>query len=113
VLFGSRVSWATGQAGEIEQAVITEQGSTPEALIQSAKACGFRGERRSLRVRLGGAGVGARWVHSDAVVRSSAWGLCHERASRTHENTRTGLSGRIFWFPVSGPGGQHCMVEFK
>ena len=47
------MSWATGQAGEIEQAVITEQGSTPEALIQSAKACGFRGERRSLRVPLG------------------------------------------------------------
>ena len=52
VLFGSRVSWATGQAGEIEQAVITEQGSTAEALIQAAKVCGFRGERRSLRVPL-------------------------------------------------------------
>jgi tRNA pseudouridine13 synthase len=53
VLFGSRVSWATGRAGEIEHAVITEQGSTPEALVQAAKVCGFRGERRSLRVPLG------------------------------------------------------------
>jgi tRNA pseudouridine13 synthase len=52
VLFGSRVSWASGQAGEIERAVMGEHGSTPEALIEAAKVCGFRGERRSLRVPL-------------------------------------------------------------
>jgi tRNA pseudouridine13 synthase len=52
LLFGSRVSWATGKAGEIEQGVVTEQGSTPEGLIEAAKVCGFRGERRSLRISL-------------------------------------------------------------
>jgi tRNA pseudouridine13 synthase len=52
ILFGSRVSWATGEPGEIEKAVVIEQGSTPEQLIDAAKACGFRGERRSLRVPL-------------------------------------------------------------
>jgi tRNA pseudouridine13 synthase len=51
-LFGSRVSWATGKPGEIEQAVVTDQGSTPEGLIEAAKGCGFRGERRSLRIPL-------------------------------------------------------------
>ena len=52
ILFGSRVSWATGEPGEIERAVAVEQGSTPEDLVEAAKACGFRGERRSLRVAL-------------------------------------------------------------
>ena len=52
ILFGSRVSWASGEPGEIEQAVVTEAGSTQEQLVQAAKACGFRGERRSLRVPL-------------------------------------------------------------
>jgi tRNA pseudouridine13 synthase len=52
ILFGSRVSWATGEPGEIEKAVVLEQGSTPEGLVVAAKACGFRGERRSLRVPL-------------------------------------------------------------
>jgi tRNA pseudouridine13 synthase len=52
ILFGSRVSWATGEPGEIEHAVVVEQGSTPEHLVEAAKACGFRGERRSLRVPL-------------------------------------------------------------
>jgi len=52
ILFGSRVSWATEEAGEIERAVVTQQGATPESLIEAAKACGFRGERRSLRVLL-------------------------------------------------------------
>lgn len=50
ILFGSRVSWATGEPGEIERAVVAEQDWTPEGLIEAAKACGFRGERRSLRV---------------------------------------------------------------
>jgi tRNA pseudouridine13 synthase len=53
ILFGSRVSWASGEPGEIEQAVVTEAGSTPEQLVQAAKACGFRGERRALRIPLG------------------------------------------------------------
>ena len=49
---GSRVSWASGEPGEIEQAVVAEEGATPASLIEAAKACGFRGERRSLRVPL-------------------------------------------------------------
>jgi tRNA pseudouridine13 synthase len=52
ILFGSRVSWADGEPGQIENAVITEAGATREALIEAAKACGFRGERRALRVQL-------------------------------------------------------------
>ena len=52
ILFGSRVSWAGGEPGEIEQAVVTEAGTTQEALVTAAKACGFRGERRALRVPL-------------------------------------------------------------
>jgi tRNA pseudouridine13 synthase len=52
ILFGSRVSWAGGEPGEIERAVATEAGTTPESLTEAAKACGFRGERRSLRVPL-------------------------------------------------------------
>jgi tRNA pseudouridine13 synthase len=52
ILFGSRVSWAGGEPGRIEEAVVTEAGTTREALIAAAKACGFRGERRALRVPL-------------------------------------------------------------
>lgn len=52
VLFGSRVSWAEGEPGVIEQAVVAEAGTTQEALVTAAKACGFRGERRALRVPL-------------------------------------------------------------
>ncbi len=53
LLFGSRVSWATGEPGAIEQAVVAEEGATPESLKQAAAACGFRGERRALRVPAG------------------------------------------------------------
>jgi len=52
VLFGSRVSWADGEPGAIEDTVIAEAGTTKETLITAAKACGFRGERRALRVPL-------------------------------------------------------------
>lgn len=52
ILFGSRVSWAGGEPGRIEEAVVAEAGTTKEALVLAAKACGFRGERRALRVRL-------------------------------------------------------------
>lgn len=52
ILFGSRVSWAGGEPGHIEEAVITEAGATKDTLIAAAKACGFRGERRALRVPL-------------------------------------------------------------
>jgi tRNA pseudouridine13 synthase len=52
ILFGSRVSWANGEPGRIEEAVIAEAGTTQEVLISAAKACGFRGERRALRVPL-------------------------------------------------------------
>ena len=50
ILFGSRASWAGGEPGEIERAVVAESGATPESLTKAAKACGFRGERRSLRI---------------------------------------------------------------
>lgn len=52
ILFGSRVSWASGEPGRIEEAVIAEAGTTQDALVSAAKACGFRGERRALRVPL-------------------------------------------------------------
>ncbi len=52
ILFGSRVSWASGQPGQIEETVIAEAGTTKDTLVASAKACGFRGERRALRIPL-------------------------------------------------------------
>jgi tRNA pseudouridine13 synthase len=52
ILFGSRVSWASGEPGQIEEAVIAEAETTKETLVASAKACGFRGERRALRIPL-------------------------------------------------------------
>ncbi|MBI5672018.1 MAG: tRNA pseudouridine(13) synthase TruD [Nitrospirae bacterium] len=52
ILFGSRVSWASGEPGQIEETVITEAGATKDTLVASAKACGFRGERRALRIPL-------------------------------------------------------------
>ena len=64
ILFGSRVSWATGEPGEIERAVVAEQGSTPERLVEAAKDCGFRGERRSLRVPL----VDLEWTLDGSVL---------------------------------------------
>jgi tRNA pseudouridine13 synthase len=51
-LFGSRAPWATGYPGEIERAVAADAGMTPEALSKAGTECGFRGERRALRVRL-------------------------------------------------------------
>jgi len=52
ILFGSRVSWADGEQGRIEEAVVMEEGTTKDALTAAGKACGFRGERRPLRVPL-------------------------------------------------------------
>lgn len=52
ILFGSRVSWASGEPGRIEEAVIAEAGAIKENLVAAAKACGFRGERRALRIPL-------------------------------------------------------------
>ena len=52
ILFGSRVAWASGEPGEIERAVVAESGATQESLTEAAKACGFRGERRSFRIPL-------------------------------------------------------------
>jgi tRNA pseudouridine13 synthase len=52
ILFGSRVSWANGEPGRIEETVIAEVGATKETLVAAAKACGFRGERRALRIPL-------------------------------------------------------------
>jgi tRNA pseudouridine13 synthase len=52
VLFGSRAPWALNVPGDIERAVAARFGTTPEALTEAAKACGFRGERRPLRVAL-------------------------------------------------------------
>lgn len=51
-LFGSRAPWATGEPGEIERAVVAEAGATPESLCRAAADCGFRGERRALRIQL-------------------------------------------------------------
>lgn len=51
-LFGSRAPWATGEPGDIERAVVSAAGTTPESLTHAAADCGFRGERRALRVRL-------------------------------------------------------------
>jgi tRNA pseudouridine13 synthase len=52
LLFGSRASWASGEPGDIERAVVAELNETPESLKQAAAECGFRGERRPLRVRM-------------------------------------------------------------
>jgi len=52
-LFGSRASWASGEPGEVEQTCVAELGTTRENLVQAANSCGFRGERRALRVQLG------------------------------------------------------------
>ena len=52
ILFGSRVSWADGEPGRIEEAVMTDAGTTKDALVAAAKTCGFRGERRALRIPL-------------------------------------------------------------
>ena len=52
ILFGSRVSWADGEPGKIEEAVVAEAGTTRDALVAAGKACGFRGERRAVRVKL-------------------------------------------------------------
>src|SRR6185436_6710470 len=52
-LFGSRNAWATGEPGELERGCVADLGTTPDALVKAAAACGFRGERRSLRVRMG------------------------------------------------------------
>jgi tRNA pseudouridine13 synthase len=52
ILFGSRAPWALHVPGQIERAVVTESGTTAEALTEAAKSCGFRGERRPLRVKL-------------------------------------------------------------
>ncbi len=49
-LFGSRTEWTSGEAGLLEQSVLTELGLTREGLSEAAKACGFRGERRALRI---------------------------------------------------------------
>lgn len=50
ILFGSRAPWASGEPGEMERAVAAEAGTTPETLIEAARDCGFRGERRACRV---------------------------------------------------------------
>jgi tRNA pseudouridine13 synthase len=52
LLFGSRAPWASGEPGEIERAAAAEFGAAPESLQVAAKACGFRGERRPLRIKL-------------------------------------------------------------
>ena len=51
-LFGSRAPWATGFPGDIEQEAVADLGATPDSLSKAGAECGFRGERRALRVRL-------------------------------------------------------------
>lgn len=50
-LFGSRAPWASGEPGAVERAAAAELDETPESLQAAASACGFRGERRALRVK--------------------------------------------------------------
>ena len=64
ILFGSRVSWASGEPGRIEEAVIAEAGATKEVLVAAAKACGFRGERRALRIPL----AELEWSLNDSIL---------------------------------------------
>ncbi len=61
ILFGSRAPWATGEPGEIERAAAASLQETPESLQQAATGCGFRGERRALRVPL----VDVEWAVTD------------------------------------------------
>ena len=61
-LFGSRAPWATGEPGAIEQACVGELGATCESLSASGADCGFRGERRALRVPL----QGLEWALDDS-----------------------------------------------
>lgn len=68
-LFGSRAPWATGVPGDIERAVIAELGSTPELLSKAGAECGFRGERRALRVRLND----LAWSLDGSVLTLSFW----------------------------------------
>ncbi|MDP9132815.1 MAG: tRNA pseudouridine(13) synthase TruD [Nitrospirota bacterium] len=51
-LFGSRAPWATGYPGDMERAVVADLENTPELLSKAGADCGFRGERRALRIRL-------------------------------------------------------------
>jgi tRNA pseudouridine13 synthase len=68
-LFGSRAPWATGVPGDIERAVIAELGSTPDLLSKAGAECGFRGERRALRVRLND----LAWSLDGSVLTLSFW----------------------------------------
>ncbi len=68
-LFGSRAPWATGVPGDVERAVIAELGSTPELLSKAGAECGFRGERRALRVRLND----LAWSLDGSVLTLSFW----------------------------------------
>jgi len=52
VLFGSRAPWASGEPGDLERICVAELQTTPEALVKAAASCGFRGERRPLRVQM-------------------------------------------------------------
>lgn len=68
-LFGSRAPWATGVPGDIEQAVVADLGNTPESLSKAGAECGFRGERRALRVRLNE----LTWSLEDSVLTMAFW----------------------------------------
>jgi tRNA pseudouridine13 synthase len=48
----------------MERAVVVEQGSIPERLVEAAKMCGFRGERRSFRMPL----ADLEWTLDGAVL---------------------------------------------
>ncbi|MBA5871976.1 MAG: tRNA pseudouridine(13) synthase TruD, partial [Nitrospira sp. CR2.1] len=51
------------------RAVIADLGSTPELLSKAGAECGFRGERRALRVRLND----LVWSLEDSVLTLSFW----------------------------------------
>lgn len=89
-LFGSRAPWASGVPGEIEQAVVAEQGTTQEALSEAAAACGFRGERRPLRASL----EGLTWsLEKDAVILSFVLPPGSYATSLLREVMKTGSPG--------------------
>lgn len=52
ILFGSRAPWASGESGVIERTVVESCGATPEGLTKAGRECGFRGERRTFRIKL-------------------------------------------------------------
>ena len=86
ILFGSRAPWATGEPGQIDDPWLPKLGTTPESFVEAGAECGFRGERRALRITL----EDLAWSLDDSTsrcpFRSASRRLCHERPSGTDES---------------------------